>query len=76
MVPQAPQFERSDATSMQRPLQKACPLGQLCEQVPPWHTAPAVQVWPQPPQLASSVSRSAQRPEHVVSPEAQPTTPG
>jgi len=76
VVPHAPQLRRSDETSRQRPLQNDWPLGHPWEQVPPWQTAPAAQAVPHAPQLASSVSRSEQRPEQVVSPVAQPTTPG
>jgi hypothetical protein len=74
-VPQAPQLSRSADTSMQRPLQNDWPPGHPWEHAPAWQTAPAWHARPQPPQFASSVWMSEQRPEHVVSPVAQPITP-
>ena len=41
--PHVPQFSGSSSTSMQVPLQNACPVGQA--HAPPWHVLPPLQTW-------------------------------
>ncbi len=55
VVPQAPQFARSEVRSLQVPEQSVCPVAQ--EQVPDEQVLPPVQAVLQVPQLLLSVWR-------------------
>ena len=51
------------------------PTAQAARQVPAEHASPGAQAWPQAPQLAASLPRSAQVPLHDVTPPPHPVDP-
>jgi len=65
VVSQLPQLSLFHCVSTHCPLHSVCPVGHA--QLPPWHVFPPVHRFPQPPQLALSVSMSTQlSPQHAL----------
>jgi len=78
-VPQAPQFEGSEARDTQAPLHSVVPAGQARAQAPPVHTLPASHTAPHAPQLSGSVKVLTSHPSDAVllqsaKPAVQPLT--